>query len=156
MRLVGLAAVAAFLVSACLPVFSPASDKHIRESVTKWLTQIEAQQAFVEGRRLAMHSPQARLNLLDQALVEYRYMADDPVTGAEFMDMYVGHLERATQTAPHDNRLKRLIITLVKDALADPELRPLLVEALRDAVPAQPVRTPVTPTPEPAESTEPG
>lgn len=156
MRLVISAAVAAFLLSACLPVFSPGNDRDLREALTRSLIEMEVQQALIEGRRFALVSPSARVNLLQQGLEEYRYIADDPVTGLAFMDLQVSHLERAAETAPHDHRLRRLVALLLKEALADPELRPMLAEALRNTASSQGVQVPPGNTaPSPAEKAEP-
>lgn len=136
------------ILSGCLSAMPVDSHEEARQRLIKSLAELDAQRAILNGRRSALNSPTLRVDLQKQAIAESRSLGTDPTTASEWLDSNVTTLEQISLTPPHDRRLRRLIVNVLHEALRDPELRPLLVEALRQALPPPP-------RPEPAPSPAP-
>lgn len=105
-----------------------------RHSLNHLAQESDAQRRLAENRRQALADPLAREALFRQTLEERRAIAADREFAPALFDLEMSLLEQAAGTPPHDRRLTQLLIRALELAAEDPDLRPVLEQALNKAL----------------------
>jgi hypothetical protein len=116
------------------PTATPFIDKQVQQRLLLLLQEPEVQRAWAAGRHGALRVPASREAVLQQSLLEQRALLADEGTLPAQLDLEMSLLEETARTAPHDRRFALLLVKLIEQAAADPELRPMLAEALQKAL----------------------